>query len=93
MLTICGVLPMTIVTASVSPRARRDREMTAPNKPFFDNSNTAMRGRFPPGGAKRVRGFRAANPATLRKISRETDVDDRQNHDGYDDSPANMHGP
>src|SRR5205823_8012176 len=32
---ICGVLPITIVTAMVSPRARPRPRMTAPNKPFL----------------------------------------------------------
>ena len=33
--TICGVFPITIVTARVSPSARPRPRMTAPNKPFF----------------------------------------------------------
>ena len=32
---ICGVLPITIVTAIVSPRARPKPRITAPNNPFF----------------------------------------------------------
>jgi len=84
---------MTIVTASVSPRARPRPENDRAEQAFLRITQHRDAGRFPPGGAKRVRGFALQIRHAAQKSREETDVMIGRIMMAMMIPPANMHGP
>ena len=82
---ILASLPITIVTAIVSPSARARARKTEPMIPVRAQGTTTFQVDFPPSSAKAQGGFALFARDGKQDFARDGD-DERDNHDGENDS-------